>query len=229
LIFCQLKARISVCYFPNPENHVNHVKKTISPTFTQDWFSRSIPGWQFILSRMAEKTPNLRILEVGVFEGRSTCWLLENFCKTPEATIVAIDSFQGGIEHQNMELGGLRKQFEDNIASVGSPAKIEVRAGLSLDQLCRLVAENTEPFDFISVDASHQAADVLGDAVLAFQLLKRGGIIAFDDYIWSPMRPGTENPLLLPKAAIDAFTTIYSQKLRILPNLPLYQLYIQKY
>ncbi|MFY8268566.1 MAG: hypothetical protein ACOVLK_04125, partial [Terrimicrobiaceae bacterium] len=48
-------------------------------------------------------------------------------------------------------------------------------------------------------------------------------------YIWSPVRPGTENPLLLPKMAIDAFTTIYSQKLRILPNLPLYQLYVQKY
>jgi hypothetical protein len=59
-----------------------------SPTFTQDWFSRSIPGWQFILSRMIQKTPHLRILEVGVFEGRSTCWLLENFCKTPEFTIV---------------------------------------------------------------------------------------------------------------------------------------------
>ena len=142
---------------------------------------------------------------------------------------MAIDSFQGGIEHKNMELGGLKKQFEKNIASVGSPAKVDVRAGLSIDQLCRLVAEDTESFDFISVDASHQAADVLGDAVLAFQLLKRGGVIAFDDYIWSPMRPGTENPLFLPKAAIDAFTTIYSQKLRILPNLPLYQLYIQKY
>jgi predicted O-methyltransferase YrrM len=166
---------------------------------------------------------------VGVFEGRSTCWLLENFCKTPESTIVALDTFQGGIEHKNMELGGLKKQFEENIATVGSPAKVEVRQGLSLDQLCRLVAENTPQFDFISVDASHQAADVLGDAVLAFQLLKPGGVIAFDDYIWSPMRPGTENPLLLPKVAIDAFTTIYSQKLRILPNLPLYQLYIQKY
>lgn len=201
----------------------------VSPTFTQDWFSRSIPGWQFILSRMTQKTPRLRILEVGVFEGRSTCWLLENFCKTPESTIVAIDTFQGGIEHQNMELGGLRKQFEDNIATVVSPAKVEVRAGLSLDQLCRLLAENTPQFDFISVDASHQATDVLGDAVLAFQLLKSGGVMAFDDYIWSPMRPGTENPLLLPKVAIDAFTTIYSQKLRILPNLPLYQLYVQKY
>jgi predicted O-methyltransferase YrrM len=106
---------------------------------------------------------------------------------------------------------------------------VEVRVGFSLDQLCRLVAENTPQFDFISVDASHQAADVLGDAVLAFQLLKPSGVMAFDDYIWSPMRPGTENPLMLPKVAIDAFTTIYSQKLRILPNLPLYQLYIQKY
>ena len=111
--------------------------------FTQDWFSRSIPGWQFLLSRMVQKAPHLRILEVGVFEGRSTCWLLENFCKTPESQIVAIDSFQGGIEHKNMELGGLKKQFEENISTVGSPSKVEVRVGLSLDQLCCLIAENT--------------------------------------------------------------------------------------
>ena len=52
--------------------------------------------------------------------------------------------------------------------------------------------------------------------------------MAFDVYQWSPMRQGTENPLLLPKAAIDAFTTLFSQNLRILPNLPLYQLCIQK-
>jgi predicted O-methyltransferase YrrM len=200
----------------------------MDPHFTQDWFSRSIPGWTHILTHLAKKTPHLRILEVGVFEGRSTCWLLQNFCKTPESRIVAVDTFKGGIEHSNMQLGGLRKQFEDNVAAAGSPAAVEVREGFSVDQLCRLVAENAAPFDFISVDGSHQAADVLGDAVLAFQLLKAGGIIAFDDYTWSPMRPGTENPLLLPKMAIDAFTTIYSQKLRVISNLPLYQLYVQK-
>ena len=196
--------------------------------FTQDWFSRSIPSWQFLLSRMTQKIPHLRVLEVGVFEGKSTCWLLENFCKTPESVIVAIDSFQGGIEHKGMELGALKARFKSNIATVGSAAKVEIREGYSLPQLARLTAEGVEPFDFISIDASHQAPDVLGDAVLGFQLLKPGGVMAFDDYLWSPMRPGTENPLLLPKAAIDAFTTLYSQKLRILPNLPLYQLYIQK-
>ena len=199
-----------------------------TPSFTQDWFSRSIPSWTLILNKLSERTTHLRILEVGVFEGRSTCWLLQNHCKTPESSIVAIDSFQGGIEHQEMELGTLRKRFEANIATVESPAQVEIREGFSLPQLAKLIAEGYQRFDFISIDASHQAPDVLGDAVLGFELLKPGGVMAFDDYIWSPMRPGTENPLLLPKAAIDAFTTLFSQKIRIIPNLPLYQLYIQK-
>ena len=199
-----------------------------TPSFTQDWFSRSIPSWTLILNKLSERTTHLRILEVGVFEGRSTCWLLQNHCKTPESSIVAIDSFQGGIEHQGMELGTLRKRFEANIATVESPAQVEIREGFSLPELAKLIAEGYQRFDFISIDASHQAPDVLGDAVLGFELLKPGGVMAFDDYIWSPMRPGTENPLLLPKAAIDAFTTLFSQKIRIIPNLPLYQLYIQK-
>jgi predicted O-methyltransferase YrrM len=199
-----------------------------TPSFTQDWFSRSIPSWSLILNKLSERTTHLRILEVGVFEGRSTCWLLQNHCKTPESSIVAIDSFQGGIEHQGMELGTLRKRFEANIATVASPAQVEISEGFSLPQLAKLIAEGYQRFDFISIDASHQSPDVLGDAVLGFELLKPGGVMAFDDYIWSPMRPGTENPLLLPKAAIDAFTTLFSQKIRIIPNLPLYQLYIQK-
>lgn len=196
--------------------------------FTQDWFSRSISGWTAILLQISKVVTPLRILEVGVFEGRSTCWLLANFCKTPVDTIVAVDSFEGGVEHKGMELGSLRARFEANIASVGSPAAVEIHEGYSLPQLAKLIANEVAPFDFISIDASHQAPDVLGDAVLAFQLLKPGGVMAFDDYLWSPMRPGTENPLLLPKVAIDAFTTLYSRKLRVLANLPLYQLYVQK-
>jgi len=198
--------------------------------FTQDWFSRSIPAWKAILGKLAEKSPALRILEIGVFEGRSTCWLLEHFCKSADSIIVVIDTFQGGVEHRTLELGGLRGRFESNIAVIGSPAQVEVREGESLQELCMLVAEKSPaPFDFISVDGSHQAADVLADAVLAFRLLRSGGVMAFDDYLWAPVRRGMENPLVTPKAAVDAFTTIHSQQMRIIPNLPLYQLYIQKY
>ena len=44
-------------------------------TFTQDWFSHNIPGLESIVKLLPS---NKDILEIGSFEGRSTCWLLEN-------------------------------------------------------------------------------------------------------------------------------------------------------
>jgi predicted O-methyltransferase YrrM len=199
------------------------------PVFTQDWFSRSIPAWRAVLNGLSKRNSALRILEVGVFEGRSTCWLLENFCKTPDCGIVAVDSFSGGEEHRGLELGGLRKLFEGNVAAMKSACPVEVREGDSLTQLCGLVAEKPmRQFDFISIDASHRASDVIGDAVLAFRLLKPGGVMAFDDYLWSPFRQGAEDPLSTPKMAVDAFTTLFARQARVLAGLPLYQLYVQK-
>jgi len=199
------------------------------PGFSQDWFSRSIPAWQRILSALSRGGGALRILEVGVFEGLSTCWLLRNFCKSPESAIVAVDSFQGGEEHRGLELGDLRQRFERNVAAVGSPARVEVRQGESIVQLAAMVASDPPPeFDFISVDASHRACDVLGDAVLAFRLLRPGGVLAFDDYLWNPFRRGGEDVLSTPKVAVDAFTSVFARQARVLPHFPLYQLYVQK-
>jgi predicted O-methyltransferase YrrM len=200
------------------------------PLFTQDWFSRSIPGWRAVLDGLSKRNPSLRVLEVGVFEGRSTCWLLENFCRTAECGIVAVDSFAGGEEHRGMELGGLRGVFERNVAAVGSACPVEVRQGDSLSELARLVVEEpAREFDFLSIDASHRACDVIGDAVLAFRMLKPGGVMAFDDYLWSPFRRGSEDPLSTPKMAVDAFTTLFARQARVLAGLPLYQLYVQKF
>jgi hypothetical protein len=71
------------------------------------------------------------------------------------------------------------------------------------------------------------ATDVLLDALLGFRLLRVGGIMAFDDYLWSDQPRGVPNPLRTPKIAVDAFTNIYSGKLKVLPK-HLYQIYIEK-
>ena len=198
--------------------------------FSQDWFSRSIPCWDLILRQIRQDREDVRVLEIGVFEGRSTCWLLQNHCITKESRVTVIDTFAGGVEHQKMDLKGLRGVFERNIGSVESPAEVEIFQGDSLHELAGLISAGRQNpgYDFISVDASHQAPDVLADCILAFGLLRRGGIMAMDDYLWSAERPGLDDPLNSPKIAIDAFTNIYRRKLRILPNLPLYQLYLQK-
>lgn len=80
-----------------------------------------------------------------------------------------------------------------------------------------------EEFDFIYIDGSHNAIDVLEDAVLSFRLLKNNGIIAFDDYLWNDEQysDGT-----YPKLAIDAFISIYDHKIKLLYKE--YQVWIQK-
>ena len=69
---------------------------------------------------------------------------------------------------------------------------------------------------------------MLADAVLSFWLLRRGGVMVFDDYLWSLEPWGQQDPLNMPKPAIDAFINIYQRKLRVLAGIPLYQIAIEK-
>jgi hypothetical protein len=52
----------------------------------------------------------------------------------------------------------------------------------------------------------------------------RGGLILCDDYLWSQFRGLVETP----KLAIDSFTTCFHKKVRLIENVPLYQLYMYK-
>jgi len=52
---------------------------------------------------------------------------------------------------------------------------------------------------------------VLTDAVLAWDLLKPGGMIIFDDYVWALEKAKTQRP----KVAIDAFMTVYANHIRV--------------
>ena len=66
-------------------------------------------------------------------------------------------------------------------------------------------------FDIIFIDASHEARDVMSDAVLSFPLLKEGGILIFDDYTWRKLQPNW----YCPKPAIDAFLYAYRPYLKL--------------
>jgi predicted O-methyltransferase YrrM len=79
--------------------------------------------------------------------------------------------------------------------------------------LMRLLQEKQEPFDFIYVDGSHMAFDVLGDLILSFKLLKIGGLCICDDYLWE----GQSDPRHTPKMAVDSFTSIISGQIENVP------------
>ena len=75
------------------------------------------------------------------------------------------------------------------------------------------------------LDRSHMAKDVLVDAVLAWDLLKPGGYIIFDDYNWYGPRSRLV-PNFTPKLAVDAFVKIFDPYLELIHKD--YQLVVRK-
>ena len=202
--------------------------------FTNNWFDSVPTGvWEQILNQTHPK----KILEVGSYEGASACFLINLLASRSDIEIHCVDTWEGGIEHQEIlatdgDKRSLEARFHHNvnlaIEKVGRPVAFFAHKGTSDLCLAKLLSEGKRNyFDFIYIDGSHQAPDVLCDAVLGFRLLKAGGIMAFDDYLWAETLPYGKDPIRCPKPAIDAFVNLNIRKLQVL-QAPLYQLYIQK-
>jgi len=197
--------------------------------FTNNWFEVAAKGvWDLLIPQI---NPT-RVLEIGSYEGASTCYLIEKLAISKEIELHCVDTWEGGIEHKGVSMSEVEERFYRNtkiaVSKVENPVKLITHKGLSDKSLSKLITEGKQGyFDFIYVDGSHQAPDVLCDALLSFRLLKNNGVIAFDDYLWQEQLPYGTDPIRSPKTAIDAFTNIYCRKIRVI-SAPLYQLYVQK-
>ena len=159
--------------------------------FQQDWFELIRPEWEQRTAHLRGR--ELRVLEIGCFEGCSTTWILDNLMSHPNSVMTVIDTFEGGMEHQDdgaldhptdrYQLSTLKRRFDANVAKCTEVAKLNVMQARSDDALVAL-RQQRRRFDFIYIDASHVAIDVLHDAVMSWQMLDQGGLIVFDDYSW---------------------------------------------
>lgn len=151
--------------------------------FSEDWFSGNIDKWVGLLKEYVDIEAPLKILEIGSYEGRATTWLIDNAMHNPNSEIFCVDTFNGSPEHDPSVKDYLYKRFTFNLSVSKNPEKARiVRADsrIALPSLCR----DGHLFDFIYVDGSHATLDVVNDGIYALHLLKRGGIVVFDDYQW---------------------------------------------
>lgn len=167
-------------------------------TFQEGWFELIRSEWEEMTVSLREK--RLHILEVGSFEGASTTWMLDNLMSHPESTMTAIDTFEGGMEHQDhpdhvhrYDITGLEGRFRENIAKCEHASKLRVIKARSDDALLALRQEAAR-FDFIYIDASHVAVDVLHDAVVCWRMLNVHGVMVFDDFRWKGYMEDCYNP-----------------------------------
>jgi len=196
--------------------------------FTTDWFSRFAGVWRQLIERDKPR----RLLEIGSYEGRAACFLIESCAADAPIELHCVDTWAGGVEHDSGAMPLVEARFDRNIAAARAqaphPVDFHKHKSLSAPALVSLLAQGrAQSFDLVYVDGSHQAPDVLADAVLAFMLLKVGGLIVFDDYLWSLEPAGRQDFYNMPKPAIDAFVNIHQRKLAVI-GAPLYQLYARK-
>jgi predicted O-methyltransferase YrrM len=171
--------------------------------FTVDWFSVNIPTWERMLTKYKD-TP-ASFLELGCFQGMATTWMVDTILTHPDAMITCVDTFEGSVEFRPSWRENLWDIFRSNTEKYGS--KVQVCKGYTSTVLKTLSGSH----DFIYVDADHRASSVLEDAVLAFRLLKVGGLLCFDDYMWGMVPRDLDRP----KMAIDAFVKIYSDYIEV--------------
>ena len=135
-------------------------------------FIGKITLWNNLLSSFKGK-PDIHYLEIGVNQGRSAIWVLENILTDPSATLTGIDIFPDGT--------GLKERYLSNLKLSVAAHKTTTIEGFSQVELRKLPLNS---FDIIYIDGDHRAKSVLADAVLSFDLLKNGGILIFGDYLW---------------------------------------------
>lgn len=180
--------------------------------FTAHWHTQRVEAWREQLGALKGKQ-DLRYLEIGVFEGRSVLWMLDNVLTDPSSKVTAIDVFMGEYE----------ATFDANIAASGRADAVTKLQGRSQAQLRGM----SETFDVIYIDGSHTADDVLADAVLSWPLLAEGGVLIFDDYGWNGRPTGSAIPTeLRPQIAVDAFVTAHRNELEMLHRD--YQVFVRR-
>ncbi len=169
--------------------------------FSQDFMARAIPVWTKLLAPYRGQK-NLRYLEVGVFEGRSFVWMLDNILTHRSSQAWALDLFDGPFYDT----------FLRNLLAGKHTLKTRIRRGDSREILPTLEAGT---FDIIYIDGNHEGQYVLSDAVMAWQLLENGGLLIFDDYRLDLRMGRPLPPHHLPGGAIDAFITTYAEDIVI--------------
>lgn len=171
-------------------------------SFSKDWFSLHTPVWDRILAEHSPRSGFLNILEVGSWEGLSCCYLLN---KLNDASLTCVDTWQGSDEHSE-NLAEVEENFDSNTQIFGN--RVTKWKGTSSEFFRQ---NRNERFDFIYVDGSHYFSDVLIDALNSHDLLNLGGLLIFDDYLWSFY----EDERLQPARAINVFLSKHRKDYRV--------------
>ena len=171
--------------------------------FSNKWFLNNFDIFSFFLPQ--DKNSKFNYLEVGCFEGLSSFFVLSEY-KAVDATLLDIwDMPNANSKTLSHNFNSIENTFDDNLSQFNF-TKIKDDSVVAM----RTLFKQNKSFDFIYIDGSHNGEDILSDAIEAFKILKKEGLIFFDDFLQHD-----KNRALQSYEGIEKFLTLYSSFLKI--------------
>ncbi len=147
------------------EDFNRYVKKELTLTF--NWFGQNAQVWIYFFKKFNLENKKINILEIGTFEGLSSSFFLKYLKKS---NLVAVDSLN--------RKTSFYKNFLKNKSRLRS---FEFHNLSSKDFFKKKIKHK---FDIIYIDGGHDKNSVIDDAKSSFKMLKKNGILIFDDLLY---------------------------------------------
>jgi hypothetical protein len=153
--------------------------------FTKNWFnSRNRRTFQRYVVPVWKGKP-ITYMEIGVWEGMSLCFMLQNVLTHPQSKAIAYDPYLFTHKQSPQEMEAVMSRAIHNTEPWRDRCKL-IR-GCSADILRLMLRRRgfegikAGMVDLTMIDGNHNALAVLDDARLVYQLTRVGGHILFDD------------------------------------------------
>lgn len=150
----------------------------MSYEYTKNWFYNS-SLYNSALSLLS-KDKKYNILEIGCYEGLSSCFFSDNFLDFEGSTLDCVDPFLNDVNNDHKDLLNNEEElrFDRNISRSKNFNKVKIHK-ITSDEF---FSKNDKIFNFIYIDGCHLNSCVEKDLANSFNFLENGGIIWMDDY-----------------------------------------------
>jgi hypothetical protein len=177
-----------------------------------DWFKRTGAETFFARNLLPLAGQKLDFLQIGAYTGDATEWLFEHILTNPESTLTDVDPWTGSDEpaHYTLDWKSVEDTYLERHKDKIESGRLKVFKGTSDEFFSS--DEGKRGFHFIYIDGNHEAAQVLKDGLNAIYRTGIGGIVAFDDYMWTLGKGLWADP----KPAVDAIYYCHSNKLEVI-------------
>lgn len=126
------------------------------------------PNMGAFLGLLVQITGAVRILEIGTLAGYSAIWMAR--AAGPKAHMVTCE-----LEQTNADVA------RANVERAGLTDRVHIMLGAAVDTMRSLIAEGSEPFDLVFIDADKKSNPYYLDA--AVQLSRPGTVIVVDNTV----------------------------------------------